>query len=460
MIKDFDPQTREKAGGETRVLLMDGHSSHYSADLLEYCVASNIEVLGYPPHCTHALQGLDVVCFAKMKSVWKEEISTFETVHKRGVDKDDFCSVFGRAFLRAFTTENVESAFQATGIYPYNPDVIRPEQMKPAETTSIRSSLPLLQPSPVRAVISAFRNHQFTHQECHPDSPPNAGSSNFLGSLSDPTTPTGSGRIQSQKRPLDPASDPNLETPSKRMRILAEGLSRTSGSILITKARVTHLEMAKFTKPPVREQIPPEIEVPDWSSLQCNRPLNSLTREELEEHVLMMTKGLECSQQLVAAQQVVIEGANAQMVVQNLAMDKVNLSLHKKEKKKKSDRTVLFPGGKGRHLTDLEVIRKKRELEEERVQEEVEKERRKVAKDNKKMEKEQLEVQWKTMTEEYENAVGVWETACQQLRALGTLVKNLPKKPKRPLKPKLKDFEEDMAGDGADGDEEGLDDEN
>ncbi|KIK01980.1 hypothetical protein K443DRAFT_39572, partial [Laccaria amethystina LaAM-08-1] len=53
MMKDFDPQTKEKAAGETRVLLMDGHSSHFTADLLEYCLANNIEVYGYPPHCTH-----------------------------------------------------------------------------------------------------------------------------------------------------------------------------------------------------------------------------------------------------------------------------------------------------------------------------------------------------------------------------------------------------------------------
>ena len=458
MIKDFNPQTKEKAGNETRVLLMDGHNSHYSADLLEYCVANNIEVLGYPPHCTHALQGLDVVCFAKMKSVWKEEINIFETVHRRGVDKDDFCSIFGRAFLRAFTTENVEAAFQATGIYPYNPDVIRPEQMKPAETTSIRSSFPLLQPSPVRAVISACQNHQFTRQECYPNSPPLAGSSSFPGSSSKPTTPTGSPQVQSQKRHLDPAADPDHATPSKRMRFLAEGLSRTSGSILITKARTTHLEMAKFVKPPVCESIPPEIKSPNWSLLQCRRPLNLLTRNELEDRVLALTESLERSQQLIAAQQVIIEGANAQMVVQNLAMEKASLSLHEKEKKKKSDRTILFPGGKGRHLTDPEVIRKKQELEEERAQEEAEKERRKLAKDNRKVEKEQLEAQWRSMLDEYECSVGDWEKVCQLLRSQGVLVKNLPKKPKRPQKPKLKEIEEETAGDGPDDEEEGLDD--
>jgi len=68
-------------GNETRVLIMDGHSSHYSTDLLEFCQQNNIEVYGYPPHCTHALQGLDVVCFAKMKDCWKEKLNVFENLH-------------------------------------------------------------------------------------------------------------------------------------------------------------------------------------------------------------------------------------------------------------------------------------------------------------------------------------------------------------------------------------------
>ena len=119
-----------------------------------------------------------------------------------------------------------------------------------------------------------------------------------------------------------------------------------------------------------------------------------------------MTESLEHSRQLIAAQQVIIKGANAQLIMQNLAMDKVSLTLYEKKKKKKSNRTILFPGGKGRHLTNPELIQKKHELEEERAQEEIEKERRKMAKDNKRMEKEQLDVQWKTMIDKYEHAVG------------------------------------------------------
>ena len=170
-------------GNETRVLIMDGHSSHYSADLLEFCQQNNIEVYGYPPHCTHALQGLDVVCFAKMKDCWKEELNVFENLHNQGVNKEDFAEVWGRAYQTVFTEENIHSAFKATGIHPFNPDVISERQMKPAEASSTKATFPLPQNSPTRAVMAAFRNYNFTHQDIHPESPPAAGLSRFPGSV-------------------------------------------------------------------------------------------------------------------------------------------------------------------------------------------------------------------------------------------------------------------------------------
>jgi hypothetical protein len=448
MKKDFDPQTKDKAAGETRVLLMDGHSSHYTADLLEYCLQNNIEVIGYPPHCTHALQGLDVVCFAKMKTEWKDEIKAFEELHKRSVDKADFCGVFGRAFLRAFTKHNVEAAFAATGIHPFDPDVVKPEQMKPAEATSTRSSFPLQQSSPVRAIIAACQNHEFTHQECHPDSPSQsqAGPSTFPGSMSDDTIDPA---LRSPpKRRIDPASNPDLATPSKRMRFLAAGLTNTSsGSILISKARVSHLEMAKHLTPPVVEHVPGELEYPEWSLLQYDAPLMSLPRSALEARCEALTESLERSRKIITAQQIINESSNAQLVIMNLANTKLNQSLHAKDAKKKNDRTIMYPGGKGRHLTAIEVIQQKRKLEEDKQKEEAEKEQRKVTKESRKVEKERLEQQWKEMLEAHAHEVAEWEKKCQTLREQRVLVKDLPKKPKRPLKPKLKEVDDDPQDD-------------
>src|SRR4051794_9493839 len=132
MVKDFDAQTKEKAAGHTCVLLLDGHSSHYTLPLLDYAQANNIIILGYPPHCTHVLQGLDVVCFAKMKHEFRCEIHKFEDLHMKGVTKADFAAVFGNAFLRAFTPETVKAAFKATGVHSFNPDAITEKKLAPS----------------------------------------------------------------------------------------------------------------------------------------------------------------------------------------------------------------------------------------------------------------------------------------------------------------------------------------
>jgi len=35
-IKDFDEKTRTKADGRARLLLIDGHNSHYTLEFLDY----------------------------------------------------------------------------------------------------------------------------------------------------------------------------------------------------------------------------------------------------------------------------------------------------------------------------------------------------------------------------------------------------------------------------------------
>ncbi|KIJ26424.1 hypothetical protein M422DRAFT_141516, partial [Sphaerobolus stellatus SS14] len=149
-VKDFDAQTHEKAGGKPRSLFMDGHSSHYTPELLCYGLENNISILAYPPKCTHALQGLDVVCFARMKEAWNKEVLNFELANCRGVNKTDFAGVFGKAFQTAFIPETIKSAFKATGLVPYNPQIITKEQMRPSQITSTRGYFPMPQPSPVR----------------------------------------------------------------------------------------------------------------------------------------------------------------------------------------------------------------------------------------------------------------------------------------------------------------------
>ena len=66
---------------------MDGHRLHYTLDLLHYAQEHNIIMLGYLPHCTHVLQGLDMVCFTKMKTEFQKEVEVFENLNLANVGK-------------------------------------------------------------------------------------------------------------------------------------------------------------------------------------------------------------------------------------------------------------------------------------------------------------------------------------------------------------------------------------
>ncbi|KAJ7893698.1 hypothetical protein B0H14DRAFT_2559677 [Mycena olivaceomarginata] len=82
-----------------------------------------------------------------------------------------------------------------------------------------------------------------------------------------------------------------------------------------------------------------------------------------------LEKGLLQAHRLLGAHEVISEGQNAQLILQNIGMDKMKQTLFEKEKPKKNDRSILFPGGKGRHLTDPEIITAKREMEHDKKRE-------------------------------------------------------------------------------------------
>ena len=150
----------------------------------------------------------------------------------------------------------------------------------------------------------------------------------------------------------DPNIDPDLdETPSKRMRLMYGTLASTSsGSILVSKARMTSTYPVMK---PVLEALP-ELPQPDWSLLKDPEPSIYQTRDMLEARNKELTNNLRNSQMIIRARELIDQRQTAQLVIQHAHLTKLNQSLHAKENKKTTDRTILFPGGFGRHLTDPE----------------------------------------------------------------------------------------------------------
>ena len=63
----FDPYTQGRTVGKYRLLILDGHGSHVTAEFDQYCQQNHIIVLCMPPYSSYLLQPLDVSCFSVLK---------------------------------------------------------------------------------------------------------------------------------------------------------------------------------------------------------------------------------------------------------------------------------------------------------------------------------------------------------------------------------------------------------
>ena len=419
----FDAETGEKAKGKPRVLIVDGHSSHYTADFIRYARENNIIVLGYPPHCTHALQGLDVVCFAKMKDKWKKEITAHEEKTLKPVGKSDFLGVFGRAYNAAFTPDTVKAAFKVTGIVPFNRNAISEDQMKPSIATSVKGSFPLPQPGVVRTVMAAIDQNPPTSFSISPSTHRVAsGSQN-----EPPVTP------MRRQRQCPDDIDPDLYTPTKRLRRLYSTLgSNEEHRFLVSKSPLTS---ATPIAAPVLEG-PLHIPLPDWSLQKRSDSKIWKSRRQLENEISELKNNLTIAEMHSHAQDSIIQGAHAQLVVQDLHLRKLNVALNTNEGKKKNERAILFEG-KGQLFTSDAFFKK---VEDQKAQKEAAAAKKISSAASRAVRKEaqaNLDAEWIRLKKTHEEATNAWKLTCGSLKEQRIPKKNWPKAPTRPRKPKL-----------------------
>ncbi|KAJ6524626.1 hypothetical protein DFH09DRAFT_937165 [Mycena vulgaris] len=249
---------------------------------------------------------------------------------------------------------------------------------------------------------------------------------------------------QRRARDIDPTIDPELYTPSKRMRLMTSSLATSaSASFLVSKDPVT----SKSRLPvPVLEGPPMAIPQPDWMPLALSdQDLERMSRDELIEAGKRMRQNLGLANQHIAARDGIIESSHATIVLQNIFVGKQNEALHAKENKKTTNRTKVTMNGFGRHLTSPEFIEQTRLAKVAREAEATAKIRKAKKRKAAKTAKEKLEEEWKQIKEDHELAVAAWEEECQNLIGEGCRKKDLPKKPVRPKKPTTAEVEEPPA---------------
>ena len=157
-LRWFNEKTRSKLeAGKRRLLLLDGHVSHFSKAFIERAIELDIVILCYPPHSTHLLQGLNVVLFACAKAEWTKSQDQWERETGEVVTKETFLRVFGESYLAAFTPENNKKAFAKTGVHPFDRSVIKPTDLAPSIKHSKHATLPLEVPQDIEDLIQLYR---------------------------------------------------------------------------------------------------------------------------------------------------------------------------------------------------------------------------------------------------------------------------------------------------------------
>lgn len=151
---------------EKVLLIVDGHSSHKSLQVLTYAKNNGIVMLCLPPHTTHRLQPLDVSFYGPMKTYYDQEVSKWLKANPgRVVTQFQIASLFSAAYCKAAQTSVAQNGFAKTGIWPVNPEIFPDYLFAPAETTNLEENevQPLQQeniPEPIPTTSRAIQTKE------------------------------------------------------------------------------------------------------------------------------------------------------------------------------------------------------------------------------------------------------------------------------------------------------------
>jgi DDE superfamily endonuclease len=123
-LEHFNDQTEEKARGQNRLLVMDGHGSHLTKEFMDFYYKHKICPFLLPPHSTHLLQPLDVGVFQSFKHYHQELLE--DSIRFGGIDykKDDFLFSFQQMRNLTFRPHIISRAWKLAGLVPSNPQIV------------------------------------------------------------------------------------------------------------------------------------------------------------------------------------------------------------------------------------------------------------------------------------------------------------------------------------------------
>ena len=114
---------------QRHLLILDGHKSHISMDVLLKAKEHHIDMISLPSHTSHHLQPLDIACFKPFKVAFRAYRDLWNIkISGKKCKKEDLAQWASLALQRAWTKKIIQSGFRGSGIWPLNPQAMSPKK--------------------------------------------------------------------------------------------------------------------------------------------------------------------------------------------------------------------------------------------------------------------------------------------------------------------------------------------
>ena len=102
------------------LLIMDGHGTHMSIELIELARSNDVHLLCLPSHTTHILQPLDVGVFKSFKGSWSKACSKYLAANPgRVITSDKLASLICRCLASLSNTPEHHVRLQENWYLPH-----------------------------------------------------------------------------------------------------------------------------------------------------------------------------------------------------------------------------------------------------------------------------------------------------------------------------------------------------
>lgn len=122
----FYPWLLETNSAFPVILFIDGHASHLTLHVSQFCDEHKIILVALLPNSTHKIQPMDVSVFRTLKAGWKEIVQEWRLQNYNNpiLKKIHFSPLLRQTLEKRISPQILQNGFRKCGIYPWDPKAV------------------------------------------------------------------------------------------------------------------------------------------------------------------------------------------------------------------------------------------------------------------------------------------------------------------------------------------------